>query len=213
MTAQLEIYTAVPLELQALWELFVTVGCEYDHTPELLAAICWRETKAGTDKEFFPKGPGGTGDWQYADVLDAQGHPVLNPATGRPRRTRVACCTAHPGKMHGRGHGLMQVDCGAHADWLRKELRPGRELWEDPLENIRKGAEILHANRLLWRGELGLAVVSYNRGAGNVRHDLRALPAGATPAQRLAVADAHSANGTYAAEVLSLEEQFTQLRR
>lgn len=39
---------------------------------------------------------------------------------------------------HGNGHGLMQLDIGAHAAWLAKNN------WRDPLTNLRKGADILN---------------------------------------------------------------------
>lgn len=129
---------AVPAAVRQYADLILASAKKWNVDPWALAAIMWRESRAGTAAPHYrPTGPTGTGDftprkgsgvgWQYA-----------NKDTGLP-----------PDGL-GWGRGLMQIDWGVHRDWM---LAGGK--WWDAATNIDKGAEILAEKYRYFRSRPG----------------------------------------------------------
>jgi hypothetical protein len=82
---------------------------------------------------------------QYADIiLQVAAEKGVSPfvlAALLQRETNFGLTNMPPGPAGkgdgGRGYGLMQIDVGGFKDWLDKNN------WQDPLTNIRKGADVL----------------------------------------------------------------------
>lgn len=67
----------------------------------------------------------------------------------------------------GHGHGLMQIDDRAHADWIASSA------WKDPAANVRKAAEVLAGARDYFKARRyadpwPAAIAAYNAGCGRV---------------------------------------------
>lgn len=110
---ELAFTAALPSEARPFAQVILQVARETKLDPFLLAAIGQRESRWGV--ALTPPGPGGTGDFAPRNW-----GPYPMPPDGL-----------------GWGRGIMQVDYGSYADWLLSHN------WQDPITNVRKGAEIL----------------------------------------------------------------------
>lgn len=161
----------------------------------ILAAICWRETRAGYGVGYRPTGGAGTGDsasrWmvsppQWAtDLALISGNTRVN---SKGTTTYEVLAPAFAGaSAKGWGYGLMQVDFASHMDWLSAND------WTSPDINIDQGAAIF-TNSYEQCDTLLAAVCGYN--------------AGPSRANRASNPDSVTTGGNYGSDVLSTALSF-----
>lgn len=133
-----------------------------------LAAICWRESRAGN--VLVPPGASGVGDkkprWKYSVPDYAKELSLWSGKTreGKKGTQYEILAPAYGGSaIRGWGYGLMQIDFVSHRDFLDS----GK--WQDPASNISEGASILadayNSEKL---ETLEQAVAAYNAGVSAV---------------------------------------------
>lgn len=160
----------------------------YNLDQNLLAAIVDRETLWGTSKDLDKLGPGGTGDFG--------------------KRNPARWGSALPPDGRGWGRGLGQIDFGGHKDWCLQKTSDGSMfLWEDPGENLKQAAGILHAN-ITALGQIDAAVAAYNAGAGSVFRALQPIIGNYDPDVRRAALDGVTTGHDYVTWVLQRRDQF-----
>lgn len=137
---------ALPRRLGLYSEIFASVGAELGIDPYVLAGVCWRESAGGAT--LTPRGPAGRGDFELLEVPDVWGK-----------------------RLHGHGHGLMQIDDRTWSAWLNSHD------WTKPDVNIRKGGEILHSGLEAWHGLMPPALAQYNAGRARVAKACESLTA------------------------------------
>jgi hypothetical protein len=118
---------ALPSAVGMYSDQILNAAQKYNVDPWVLAGIMYNESRGGIAVGYKPQGPAGTGDF----IPRWQGNlyfKFANPATGLPP------------DGEGWGRGLMQIDYGAHNDWVTKNN------WRDAQTNINKGAEIFKWN-------------------------------------------------------------------
>lgn len=129
---------------------FEAAGAKYGIDPLYIAAICFRESGAGTF--LRPVGAAGVGDFKARKGALHAGEDGL-PDDG----------------LAGWGRGLMQIDFDAFNAWCRDTLADGTPLWADAASNIDMGARILKGCLVDFRGDKHLAACAYNAGTHRVR--------------------------------------------
>lgn len=187
----------LPASANPYVDVILRVAREDGVSPFLLAAIMQRESKFGA--ALKPAHAGGTGDFIPRTVTNSS-YPVPQGAKVEATTIKKKDGTVVPARKitptsNGWGHGLMQIDLGAHATWLSS----GK--WRDPYENVKYGSKVLRESSAFIKSKIpGItpellaraAVAGYNTGAGNV---VKSLQAGKDP-------DATTHGGDYSKSVV-----------
>lgn len=188
----------LPSAAQQYVDVIAQVAAESGEKPAVLSAIGWRESKWGTARALDQQGPGGTGDfvartghWLNGNNVqvgfwDSENQVPALPSGWYPPKNSagdvISGPYAIPSDGRGWGRGLMQIDFD----------RAMTVQWDDPLTNVRTGAQILGEKRAyisshvaeLTPDELERATVAaYNHGEGGSVNNLlagRSIDSGTT---------------------------------
>lgn len=110
----------------------------------------------------------------------------------------------------GHGHGLGQIDDRTHAGFLHAKFWDGIPLWQDASFNILTAARLLRSNINAGRGDLPLAIASYNCGLKKALRYLEEKKTEITSEEkRVKVLDSATTNGSYVSDVFRRMKEYT----